>query len=98
MIWKTIFQDTKKESYNQQRYGLRSFENIKFQKLKNHLQNQLKENIKKINQSNKTLTFADRSSNMYRLTKEEFFKMRRTTITSTNKKTNSSIKKIIGIK
>ena len=98
MIWKTIFQDTKKESYNQQRYGLRSLENIKFQKLKNHLQNQLKENIKKINQSDKTLTFADRSSNMYRLAKEEFFKMRRTTITLTNKKTNSSIKKSIGIK
>ena len=45
--------------------------NIKFRKAKNQLQNKLKEDIKKINQSNKTLTFADKSSNMYRLTKEE---------------------------
>ena len=45
--------------------------NIKFRKVKNQLQNQPKEDIKKINQSDKTLTFADKSSNMYRLTKEE---------------------------
>ena len=34
--------------------------------MKNQLQNQLKEDIKKINQSDKTLTFAGKSSNMYR--------------------------------
>ena len=54
--------------------------------MKNQLQNQLKEDIKKINQSDKTLTFADKSSNMYRLTKEEYIKMRRKAITSTYKK------------
>ena len=106
MRWKAIFQDTKKEKSNQQRYGLRSFKipppvkelaafeselielvkNIKFRKVKNQLQNQLKEDIKKINQSDKTLTFADKSSNMYRLTKEEYVKMRRNAITSTYKK------------
>ena len=72
--------------------------NIKFQKVKNQLQNQLKEDIKKINQSDKTLTFADKSSNMYRLTKEEYVKMRRNAMTSTYKKTNSNIKKRIDIK
>ena len=91
MIWKAIFQDTKKEKNNQQRYGLRSFKipppvkelaafeselielvkNIKFQKVKNQLQNELKEDIKKINQSDNTSTFADKSSNSNRLTKEE---------------------------
>ena len=57
--------------------------NIKFRKVKNQLQNQLKENIKRINQPDKTLTFADKSSNMYRLTKEAYVKMRRNAITST---------------
>ena len=72
--------------------------NIKFRKVKNQLQNQLKEDIKKINQSDKTLTFADKSSNMYRLTREEYVKMRKNAITSTHKKTNSNIKKRIDIK
>ena len=39
--------------------------NTKFRKVKNQLQNQLKEDIKKINQSDKNLTFSDKSSNMY---------------------------------
>ena len=72
--------------------------NIKFQKVKSQLQNKLKEDIKKINQSDKTLTFADKSSNMYRLTKEKYVKMRRNAITSTYKKTNNNIKKRIDIK
>ena len=66
--------------------------------MKNQLQNQLKEDIKKINQSDKTLTFADKSSNMYRLTKEEYLKMWTNVITSTYIKTNSNIKKRIDIK
>ena len=60
--------------------------NIKFRKVKTQLQNQLKEDIKKMNQSDKTLTFADKSFNMHRLTKEEYVKMRRNAITSTYKK------------
>ena len=39
--------------------------------------------MKKIYQSDKTLTFANKSSNMYRLTKEEYVKMRKNAITST---------------
>ena len=66
--------------------------------MKNQLQYQLKEDIKKINQSDKTLIFADKSSNMYRSTKEEYVKMRRKAITLTYKITNSNIKKRIGIK
>ena len=90
MRWKAINQDTKKGKKNkkkQQRYfqmpppikELATFESeltdIKFGKVKNQLQNQLKEDIRKINQSDKTLTFADKLSNMYLLTKEEYVKM-----------------------
>ena len=39
--------------------------------------------MKKIYQSDKTLTFANKSSNMYRLKKEEYVKMRKNEITST---------------
>ena len=66
--------------------------------MNNQLQNQLKEDIKKMNLSDKTLTFADKSSNMYRLTKEEYVKMRRNSRTSTYKKTNRNIKIRIDIK
>ena len=40
-----------------------------------------------------TLTPANKTSNMYRLTKEEYNKMRRNAITSTYKKANGNIKK-----
>ena len=111
--WKAIFQDTKKEKSNQQRYGLCSFKipplvkelavfesklielakNIKFQNVKNQLQNQLKEDIKQINQSDKTSTFADKSSNMYGLTKEEYVKMWINAITSIYKKQTATSRK-----
>ena len=57
--------------------------NIKFRTVQNQLQRTLKSDIKLIKQSNKTLTAADKTSNMYRLTKEEYNKMRRNAITST---------------
>ena len=67
--------------------------------MKKQLQNQLKKDIKTINQSDKTLTFTDKSSKMYRLTKKkkENVKMRRNAIT-TYKKTNTNIKKRMYIK
>ena len=71
--------------------------NIKSRKVKNQLQNQLKEDIKTISQSDKTLTFEDKSSNMYRLLKEDNVKLRRNAVVS-YRKTNNSIKKGIDIK
>ena len=73
--------------------------NVKFWKVKKQLPNQLKKDIKTINQSDKTLTFTDKSSKMYRLTKKkkENVKMRRNAIT-TYKKTNTNIKKRMYIK
>ena len=71
--------------------------NLKSRKVKNQLQNQLKEDIKNISQSDKTLTFEDKSSNMYRLLKEDNVKLRRNAVAS-YKKTNNNIKKGIDIK
>ena len=51
--------------------------NSKFRTVHNHLQRMLKSDIKLIQQSSKTLTPADKTSNMYRITKEEYNKMRR---------------------
>ena len=62
--------------------------------MKNQLQNQLKEDIKKISQSDKTLNFANKSSNMYQLAKEEYVKMRRNAVTSTYKKQKRSRKEL----
>ena len=113
MRWKAIFQDTRKEKNGLRSFKIpppvkelaafkseliKLVKNIKFQKVENHFQNQLKEDIKKINQSDKTLPFADKSSNIYRLTKEKYVKMRRNAITPTYKKANSSINKRINIK
>ena len=67
--------------------------NIKFRTGHNQLQRTLKSDIKLIQQSSKTLTPAYIMSNMYRITKEEYNKMRRNAITSTYKKANENIKK-----
>ena len=72
--------------------------NIKFRTAQNHLQRTLKSDMKLIQQSSKTLTPANKTSNMYRITKEEYNKMRRNAITSTYKKTNENIKKTINEK
>ena len=66
--------------------------------MQNQLQNQLKEDIKKLNLSDKIVIFADKLLKMYRLTKEEYVKMGRNAITSTYKKTNNNIKKRIDFK
>ena len=45
--------------------------NIKFRKVRNDFQMKLREDLRKVRSSKKTMTFADRTSNMYRLEKEE---------------------------
>ena len=66
--------------------------NIKFRKIRNTFQEKLKEDIKLIKDSHKTMTFADKSSNMYRLKKEHYDKLMMNSITSTYEKANSNIK------
>ena len=67
--------------------------NIKFQTVHNQLQRTLKSDIKLIQQSSKTLTPANKTSNMYRISKEEYNKMRRNAITSTSKKSQQKHQK-----
>ena len=69
--------------------------NIKFKKIRNTFQEKLKEDIKLIKDSHKTMAFADKTSNMYQLTKEQYGKLIVNSITSTYKKANSNIKKQI---
>ena len=71
--------------------------NIKFKKIRNTFQEKLKEDIKLIKKSNKTRTFADKTSNMYRLTKEEYDQLIMNSITSTYKKANNNIKNQINM-
>lgn len=72
--------------------------NLKFRKTKNNFQRTLNEDIKSIYSSNKTMTFADKTTNMYRLTKEEHEKLLTNAITSKYKKTNDKIKENINKK
>ena len=46
--------------------------NIKFRKIRNTFQEKLKEDIKLIKESNETVTSVDKTSNMCRLTKEQY--------------------------
>ena len=68
---------------------------IKFRKIKNQFQDKLKEDIRQIKNSRKTMTMADKTSNMYRLSKEEHDMLLMNAITRTYKKTNSNVKNVI---
>ena len=50
-----------------------------------------------IRTSEKTMTFEDKTDNMYRLSKDQYNTLLNNSITSTNKKSNSNIKKEINI-
>ena len=69
---------------------------IKFKKVSCDFQSKLKEDIKEISSSNKTLTPADKTSNYYRLTTEKYNELLQNSITKTYKKArNSNISKVI---
>ena len=70
---------------------------IKFRKVKNQFLKKLKNNIKTVKQSKKTLTSADKTSNMYRLSKEEHDELLANAVTSNYKKVNNSINKKINM-
>ena len=71
--------------------------NVKFGKAKIHFQKMLQQDIKMIRTSDKTLTFEDKTNNMYRLSKDRYNILLNNSITSTNKKSNKNIKKKINI-
>ena len=69
--------------------------NIRLRKIRKSFQRKHKEDIKLIKDSHKTITFADKTSNMYRLTKEQYGQLIMNSITSPFGKVNSNIKKQI---
>ena len=72
-------------------------QNIIFRKTRNHFQKKIKKDIQLIKSSDKTVTFADKTTNLYRLTKAEYDHMINNAITSKYKKTSNNIKKQINI-
>ena len=64
---------------------------LKFGKTRSSFQNILKDDINTINNTDTTLTFADKTSNLYILKKEQYQKMLNNSITTTYKKASDNI-------
>ena len=64
---------------------------LKFRKTRSSFQNILKDDINTINNTDTTLTFADKTSNLYILKKEQYQKMLNNSITTTYKKASDNI-------
>ena len=63
----------------------------KFRKTRSHFQRRLKEDISTIHSTDTTLTFADKTSNLYKLKKDQYKKMLNDSITTTYKKASDNI-------
>ena len=72
--------------------------NIQFRKVRNDFQMKLHEDLRKVRSSKKTLTFADKTSNMYRLEKEEYRHLLQNAVTTTYKKSNKETERRIKCK
>ena len=70
---------------------VRIVKELKFCKVKNNFQKMLREDMKQVQTSNKTLTPADKTSNMYRLNKNDYQNLSRNAITTTYKKASKNI-------
>ena len=66
--------------------------NMDFRRTSDDFQKKMKKDIQDIRKSNKTLTPADKTSNYYRLSKEEYNTLKHNAITSTYKKGSEKIK------
>ena len=69
--------------------------NIKFRKVRNDFQMKLREDLTKVRSSKKTMTFADKTSNMYQLEKEEYHRLLQNAVTTTYKKSNKETERKI---
>ena len=69
--------------------------NIKFPKVRNNFQMKLHEDIKKVRSSKKTLTFANKTSSMYRLKKEAYRRLLQNAVTTTYKKSTKETERRI---
>ena len=66
--------------------------NVQFKKVSSNFQSRLKNDLKAMRDSRKTLTPADKTTNMYRLSPEEYNKLKHNAVTSKYKKASSKIK------
>ena len=67
--------------------------NVKFRKCNKLFQTKLNKVIKSLHKSNKTVTLTDKTTNLYRLTKEEHDKLLQNAVTSKHKKVAKKDKK-----
>ena len=65
---------------------------IKFRKVRNDFQMKLHKDLRKVRSSKKTLTFADKASNMYQFEKEQYRHLLQNAITITYKTSNKEKK------
>ena len=68
-------------------------QNIRFRKMRNHFQKKIQKDIQLIKSLDKTVIFADNTTNLYRLTTAECNHMINNAITSKYKKVSHNIKK-----
>ena len=66
-------------------YLLNLVKNIKFRKIQSNFQTKLNEDVKTIHKSKKTLTQADKTSNMYKLSKDKYNNLPTSAITLPSK-------------
>ena len=64
---------------------------LKFRKTRSNFKKRLKDDINTIHNTDTTLTFADKTSNLYKLKKEKYQKMLNDSITTTYKKASDNI-------
>ena len=65
---------------------------IKFRKTTSTFQKRMKEDIRNIRSSDKTLTPADKTTNLYRISKDQYKQLKQNAVTASYKKTNNNIK------
>ena len=96
MVWTKITEQPQrqvKERISFKNGSEELIKNITFRKIRNTFQDKLKDNIKLIKESNKTMTFADNISNIHQLTKEQYDQIIMNFITCNYKKANNNIKR-----
>ena len=99
MLWRAYFFNENKDCKQTESeaipatYGLKldRIKSLKFLKTKSHFQRILKDHINTIHSKGTTLTFADKTSNLYKIKKEQYFKMLKDSITTTYKKASDNI-------
>ena len=84
-----------KELFDFESNLLDMIKSLKFRKTRSHFQRRLKEDINTIHSTDTTLTFADKTSNLYKFKKEQNKKMLNDSITATYKKASNNIHKKI---